>query len=524
MIVTRFALPVRSPIPLIVPCTCVTPDSTAVSVLATAQPESSWVWMPSGKPGSASPTTASAVRTCGGSEPPLVSHSTTRSAPAAAAARRQSSASPGSSAKPSKKCSASSSTRLPAPARNATDSAIIARFSSRETRTTFSTCSTEALPTIVHTGAKHSASTCSPSSSAAATSRRRVMPKATTSALASSSSASRANSSCSFGLEDGKPASIMCTPSASSAWTTRSFSCAVRLMPPPPMPSRRVASYSCMSGIALARGGRVRARRGGALGGSGRGGGDHVEPLAVALAAAVDRLLEGGLQHARDLARRAVADHMVVDLAHGHELGGCAGHEHLIGQVHLRARHVALDDRVAEVARDLDDRAPRDAVEDRVVLTGRRDLAFAHDVDVLAGPLAHVTVVVEQDRLLIARLQRLDLREHAVEVLPRGLRVRDQRLRADAPPGGHLRAHAFAEAVLAEVGAPLPAGDRDVDRRLERVEPHLPVAAVDEGADVAGAQPVARDELERGRAQLLRGVRHRHVVEGGGAQQAADVA
>ena len=51
MIVTRFALPVRSPMPLIVPCTCVAPASTAVSVLATAQPESSWVWIPSGDAG-----------------------------------------------------------------------------------------------------------------------------------------------------------------------------------------------------------------------------------------------------------------------------------------------------------------------------------------------------------------------------------------------------------------------------------------------------------------------------------------
>ena len=43
-------------------------------------------------------------------------------------------------------------------ARNATESAIIARFSSRDVRTTFSTCRTLVLPTIVVTGAKHSAS------------------------------------------------------------------------------------------------------------------------------------------------------------------------------------------------------------------------------------------------------------------------------------------------------------------------------------------------------------------------------
>ena len=50
------------------------------------------------------------------------------------------------------------------------------------------------------------------------------------------------NSSSSLGFDAGKPASIMCTPSSSRACTTRSFSEAVSVMPPPPMPSRRVAS------------------------------------------------------------------------------------------------------------------------------------------------------------------------------------------------------------------------------------------------------------------------------------------
>ncbi len=241
-IVTRFALPVRSPMPLTVPWICVAPDSTAVSVFATAQPESSWQWIPRSASGRASRTIASAVRICGGSEPPFVSHSTSRSAPASAAARRQSSAYPGSSPKPSKKCSASSSTRLPWETRNETEEPIIFKFSSRDTRTTFSTCSTDALPTSVHTGAKHSASTRSPSSSSAATSRRRVIPNATISALDSRSRGSSSNSSASFGFDAGKPASISCTPSSSSACTTRSFSCAVSVNPPPPIPSRSVAS------------------------------------------------------------------------------------------------------------------------------------------------------------------------------------------------------------------------------------------------------------------------------------------
>src|SRR5439155_11755579 len=115
---------------------------------------------------------------------------------------------------------------------------------------------------------------------------------------------------------------------------------------------------------------------------------------------------------------------------------------------------------VAEVLRDLDDRAARDPVEDRVVLARGRDLAVADDVDVLAGALADMAVDVEQDRLLVSGLERLDLSEHAVEVLARGLGMRDQRVGTDAPPRGHLRADSVALAVLAKVGAPLPAGDR----------------------------------------------------------------
>ena len=51
---------------------------------------------------------------------------------------------------------------------------------------------------------------------------------------------------------------------------------------------------------------------------------------------------------------RAVADRVVVDLAHRDELGGGAGHEDLVGEVELGARDVALDDLEAEVPRDLD--------------------------------------------------------------------------------------------------------------------------------------------------------------------------
>ena len=68
------------------------------------------------------------------------------------------------------------------------------------------------------------------------------MPKAAIVAVSSSSSARRSNSSASFGLQLGKPASMNWMPSASSARTTFSFSPTESDMPRPPMPSRKVVS------------------------------------------------------------------------------------------------------------------------------------------------------------------------------------------------------------------------------------------------------------------------------------------
>ena len=84
-------MPVRSPYPLIVPCTCVAPASTAASVLATAQPVSLWQWMPT-RPSVVDTTSCTTSPTQPGSIPPLVSHSATTSAPASYAVRSTSSA------------------------------------------------------------------------------------------------------------------------------------------------------------------------------------------------------------------------------------------------------------------------------------------------------------------------------------------------------------------------------------------------------------------------------------------------
>src|SRR3954464_15614953 len=216
-------------------------------------------------------------------------------------------------------------TRLPAATREATESAIIARFSSRSTRTTLSRCSDQVLPTNVHTGAKQSASSRSAGSSAALTSRRRVMPNAAISVVPNVSRESSSKSSASLGFDAGKPASTKWMPSSSSLCATRTFSAAVRDIPSPCIPSRRVASYSCM-------GPRLRDQVGG-LGDLVELGRDGIQPVAVALGAAVQRILERRLDPTRDLPGAALADGVVVDLTDGGQLGGGTAHEQLVGQV-----------------------------------------------------------------------------------------------------------------------------------------------------------------------------------------------
>jgi hypothetical protein len=122
------------------------------------------------------------------------------------------------------------------------DSAIIRRFSSGSTFVTFSRWSDQVLPTSVHTGAKESASRRSAGSSSAAASRLRVIPNAAICAVSKDSRERSSNSASSFGLDAGKPASMRCTPSESSACATRTFSSTESDIPSPCMPSRRVVS------------------------------------------------------------------------------------------------------------------------------------------------------------------------------------------------------------------------------------------------------------------------------------------
>ena len=85
MIAHRLALPQRSPMPLMVSCTCVAPACTAITELATAISQSLWQWMPIGVLNLAT-TCCVMAKMSFGKVPPLVSHRHRLSAPASAAA------------------------------------------------------------------------------------------------------------------------------------------------------------------------------------------------------------------------------------------------------------------------------------------------------------------------------------------------------------------------------------------------------------------------------------------------------
>jgi len=85
MMEQRFALPQRSPKPLMVPCTCTMPCCTAMIELATAQSPSLWVWTPSGT-ATVFLTTSTIWATSNGMVPPLVSHRMMQAAPPCSAA------------------------------------------------------------------------------------------------------------------------------------------------------------------------------------------------------------------------------------------------------------------------------------------------------------------------------------------------------------------------------------------------------------------------------------------------------
>ena len=147
-----------------------------------------------------------------------------------------------------------------------------------------------------------------------------------------------------------------------------------------------------------------------------------------------------------------------------------------------------------------------------------------HHEDVLARALRHPAVGREQDGLVVAGLQGLDLGQRRVHVHAGPLGRRGHGVGVVALPRRHLEADAVGHPLVAQVGAPGPGGDGHADRARQGVEAHLAVAEVDDRADVAAVvEPVDPHDLLARRDELVGGVGHVDHEDLGRGEQPVDV-
>ncbi len=150
-------------------------------------------------------------------------------------------------------------------------------------------------------------------------------------------------------------------------------------------------------------------------------------------------------------------------------------------------------------------------------------LPVGDDEDVLPRALHHVPGGAEQDRLVVAGLERLHLGQRRVHVLAGALAGGRDRVLVDVLPTRRGGAAALVLGLLAEVGTPRPHRDRDLGLAGQWVEPHLAVAEVEDRPDVAGLDVVdAHRLLGRGDDLLRRELRLKQV-DAGGPEQPVDV-
>src|SRR4051794_34150411 len=176
---------------------------------------------------------------------------------------------------------------------------------------------------------------------------------------------------------------------------------------------------------------------------------DMLVPVLVPVDLALHRGEEGLLDLAGDGA--GLAQVAVVDRADGHDLGRRPRQERLVGGVEVGADDVALLVGDAEVGGDRAHAVLGDALEGAGAHRRRDDAVLALDEQVLAGALVHVALGREEDRLVVARLERLDLGHRRVDVHAGGLAGWGHGVDVVALPRRDLHAHAVLQALLAEV-------------------------------------------------------------------------
>src|SRR6185436_1746737 len=124
----------------------------------------------------------------------------------------------------------------------------------------------------------------------------------------------------------------------------------------------------------------------------------------------------------------------------------------------------------ALLAQELDRRVTRDALEDRSGRRRRANNTVFEDEDVLARAFSDEALRVEHERLVEAALDRHALRENRRDVLAADLALVHHRVAVRAGEAGDHALDALLQAFIAEVRAPLVAGDHRANGRLEGTE------------------------------------------------------
>src|SRR5262245_17711739 len=219
----------------------------------------------------------------------------------------------------------------------------------------------------------------------------------------------------------------------------------------------------------------------------------------------------------------SVADLGAVDAADGRDLGGGAGEEDLVGDVKRGARDDLFADFVTQVARDQHHRIARDAGQDGGCERRGVDYALTYQEQIFAAAFADVAVGVERDAFDEAVGDRLHLDQLRVHVIRGRFGRGRNRVVVHPRPARHAHVDALVNRLLAEIFAPDPARDVDLDRVVERVDAEPAVAADDNRAQITLLESVDSHDFQAGLDQLIDRIFELRAVDFAGIVQPLDV-
>ena len=207
-----------------------------------------------------------------------------------------------------------------------------------------------------------------------------------------------------------------------------------------------------------------------------------------------------------DRARPPVADEHAIELYHRRDLGRSPHHEDLFRATKVVHVVESLAHLVSRPLRDGDDRVPGLALED-VRFPGRHeDRAAPRPADVHPRALGHVPVLVEHHSVVVATRLGAALDHGADVVAPDALGLA-QLTGQGGPEELGLEPEPSAGPV-AEVLAPGPRDDCDLQRIAECAESHVSVPDENDRPNVTTVQQVLRvDDVEARPLDVIGGVR-----------------